>query len=309
MFFEVEQVGDFRAAPAVDALVVIADDAEVAMNLRERMDEFELRGVRVLILVHHDVAIFGAAGFEGVGMFAEQAQREQNQIVEVHGVAGVQRGFVALGDVLRERADVFVAEDRRAFATVLELAQHREHRAGVGLLALGGDAAQNLFDRAQLFGLVVDDEVAFVAKLLDVLPQDADAEGVEGGDGRAVGLGVRRKARGAGQKFRDAFLHLAGGFVGEGDGQNILRRDAARDHVRDAVGDDARLARARTSENEHRTIDGLGGLTLGRVERVQIHHARAESSEQANGRKWNGAQRQTICQQSLVRGVFSCAGE
>ena len=31
MFLHVEQVGDFRAAPAVDALVVIADDAQVPM--------------------------------------------------------------------------------------------------------------------------------------------------------------------------------------------------------------------------------------------------------------------------------------
>ena len=70
MLFHVEQVGDFRAAPAVNALVVIADHAEVAMLLRERVDELELRGVGVLIFVHHHVAIFRAAGFERVGMLA-----------------------------------------------------------------------------------------------------------------------------------------------------------------------------------------------------------------------------------------------
>ena len=108
-----EQVGDFRAAPAVNALVIVADHAEIPMLFRQRMNEFKLRGVRVLILVHHDVLIFRAAGFERVGMLAEQPQREQNQIVEVHGIAGVQRGFVTLGDVLRQRAD---ACDRRRFS-------------------------------------------------------------------------------------------------------------------------------------------------------------------------------------------------
>jgi hypothetical protein len=105
MLFEVEQVGDLRAAPAVDALVVVADDAEVAMHLRQRVDEFKLRAVRVLILVRHHVAILGAAGFQRVGMLAEQPEREQNQIVEVHGIAGVEGGFVTLGDVLREGAE------------------------------------------------------------------------------------------------------------------------------------------------------------------------------------------------------------
>ena len=112
MFFHVQQVGHFRAAPAVNALVVIADHAEIPVLLRQRMNQLELRGVGVLIFVHHDVLVFRAAGFERVGMLAEQAQREQNQIVEVHGVAGVQRGFVALGNVLRQRADTF---DRRRF--------------------------------------------------------------------------------------------------------------------------------------------------------------------------------------------------
>ena len=59
--------------------------------------------------------ILGAAGFQRVGMLAEQAEREQDQIVEIHRVAGVQGGFVALGHVLGQRADVRIAEDGRAF--------------------------------------------------------------------------------------------------------------------------------------------------------------------------------------------------
>ena len=37
MLFQIQQVGDFRAAPAVDALVVVADDAKIPVLLRERM--------------------------------------------------------------------------------------------------------------------------------------------------------------------------------------------------------------------------------------------------------------------------------
>ncbi len=225
-------------------------------SLRERVDEFELRGVRVLIFVHHDVTIFRAAGFERVGMLAEQPQREQNQIVEIHGVAGVQRGFVTLGECARASARTLsIAESRRVFAAVLELAQHRQHRAGIGLLALGGNVREDFFDRAELLRFVVDDEIAFVAQFLDVLAQNADAERMEGADGRAVRLCASESGfRRSGSSLRDALLHFARGLVGERDAEDVSRRNAALDHVRDAEGDDARLARARARQDQHRAV-------------------------------------------------------
>ena len=44
------------AAPLVDRLVGVADDAEVAVRRREPLDQQVLRPVGVLILVHHHVA-------------------------------------------------------------------------------------------------------------------------------------------------------------------------------------------------------------------------------------------------------------
>ena len=73
MFFQVANVRDLGAAPAVDALVVIADDAKISMLPRQRMDQLELGAVGVLVFVHHDVFIFGAAGFEGVRVFSIRA--------------------------------------------------------------------------------------------------------------------------------------------------------------------------------------------------------------------------------------------
>ena len=94
-----------------------------------------------------------------------------------------------MANVLGQRAHARVAEHGGAFAAVLEPAQQRQHRAGIGLFALGGNLRQDLFDRAELLRFVVDDEIALVAELLDVLAQDADAERVEGADGWA-GLGL-----------------------------------------------------------------------------------------------------------------------
>ena len=78
MLLQIEQIGDLGATPSVDALVVIADDAKIAMALGESVHQFELSRVGVLIFIHHHVSIFSAARFEGLCMLAEQPQRQQN---------------------------------------------------------------------------------------------------------------------------------------------------------------------------------------------------------------------------------------
>ena len=113
MLLHVEQIGDLRAAPAVDALVVVAHDAEVAVVGGQLADELELGGVGVLVFVHHHISILRAAGGQGVGMPGKKPQRQQDQVVEIHRVAGAQRGLVARADVLGQRGGVGVAEDRR----------------------------------------------------------------------------------------------------------------------------------------------------------------------------------------------------
>ena len=55
VLLEVEDVPDVGAAPAVDRLVVVADDADVAVLAAEQLDELVLRAVRVLVLVDEDV--------------------------------------------------------------------------------------------------------------------------------------------------------------------------------------------------------------------------------------------------------------
>src|SRR5437867_4071601 len=87
-------------------------------------------------------------------------------------------------------------------------------------------------------------------------PQDADRERVEGAEGGAR-VGGRVSSVGAGaldfgpwtldsfrDQFRHALLHFAGGFVGEGDAQDVSRRNSALDHLRDAISDHARFARS-----------------------------------------------------------------
>ena len=68
----------------------------------------------------------------------------------------------------------------------------------------------------------------------------------------------------------DALLHLIGGLVGEGHGQNPLwRNPAVLNHVGQAMGKGPRLARPGAGEDKHRPLDGTGRLALFGVEIVE----------------------------------------
>src|SRR4029453_16431879 len=61
--------------------------------------------------------------------------------------------------------------------------------------------------------------------------------------------------------------HFLSGLIGERHGQDLLRQDATRpDEVRDAVRNDPRFARPRTSQNQQRAIAVLHGFLVWRVE-------------------------------------------
>ena len=68
ILFEAKDVGDFRAAPRIDRLVVVADAAEVPARLREQLQPFVLALVGVLIFVDEEVAEAVAIAFEHVGV-------------------------------------------------------------------------------------------------------------------------------------------------------------------------------------------------------------------------------------------------
>jgi hypothetical protein len=185
VLFEVEQVADFRAAPAVNALVIVADDAKVPVLFSQRVDELELSRVGVLVLVRHDVAILIAAAFQGIRMFGEKPERKQNQIIEVHGVARMQRRLVSGSDVLGERPDACIGKGSCLFTAVFESAQQTQDRGGICLFAFCGNLRQDFFDDAQLFRFVVDDEIVLIPEFFDMPAEDADAERMKRADGRA----------------------------------------------------------------------------------------------------------------------------
>ena len=72
--------------------------------------------------------------------------------------------------------------------------------------------------------------------------------------GRTAAFAVAGRLGPAAEELPDALLHFARGLVGERHRQDVAGRHALFDQMRDADGDDARLARARARQDQDRAL-------------------------------------------------------
>ncbi len=127
------------------------------------------------------------------------------------------------------------------------------------------DLAHGALDELELVPVVVDDERGGEPQQLRyrLVPEDAAKNhrrrGVEGAHHQLVRLEA--------EELDEPLAHLARGLVGEGDGEDAPRRDAAHlDQVGHPAGDDARLAAARAGQHEERAIPMEDRFPLGLVQ-------------------------------------------
>jgi len=108
--------------------------------------------------------------------------------------------------------------------------------------------------------------------------QDASADGVEGAQ-RYVAANI------GAYESEDAVAHLAGGLVGEGDGQDAAGvNPLVGDEVGDAVGDDAGLAAAGPRQDKERPLADLHSLALSRIQpREYVHPPSRRHSSTGRG--------------------------
>ena len=81
--FEAQDVFHFRAAPAIDRLVVVADHADILVGARQQPQPQILRDIGVLIFVHQHVAEAVLVIVEDFAVAAQDRDRLQQQIAEI----------------------------------------------------------------------------------------------------------------------------------------------------------------------------------------------------------------------------------
>ena len=86
---EVENILDLRPAPAVDGLVVVAHDKEVAVHARKELHDVELHGVGVLKLVDVDIAELARKVLPRFLVGREQGARLGEKVVKVERVVAL----------------------------------------------------------------------------------------------------------------------------------------------------------------------------------------------------------------------------
>jgi len=134
------------------------------------------------------------------------------------------------------------------------------------------DMAHDFAQGPELLRFVINDEIILIAQTVDIEPQDAHAERVKGADSRFRGFLTLFTRRSFGDKLRDTLLHLPSRLVGEGDGQNLLRRHSAFfNEVRYPGSDDMCFARAGTGQNDERAFHVGDCFVLLWVEGGQVH--------------------------------------
>ncbi len=240
-FLEALDVAKVGAAPFVNGLVAVAHGEDVVVGGGEALDEGVLGGVGVLEFVNEDMLVFFLVGLQDVGTFVEEEDGVHHQVVEVHGVVGLEGELVLLVDAAGDFGDVGgggveVGGDEFVFGTADAVEQFGWRE----FFVVDVEFFEHLFDDLQLVGGVEDDEVALVVEEgVGFAAQDAGADGVEGAHGEAARIGI--------ELFFDAVVHFFGRFVGEGDGEDVPGCYVHFAHeVDDAVGEDTGFTTAGT---------------------------------------------------------------
>ena len=232
-----------------------------------------LRTVRVLVFVHHDEAELLRVLLPHALRLLEQVDGLQQEVVEIERVALLERLQVVLVDFRRLRVLLVPAARRRdrlgSFHPILRVADPRQCRARLDERIVDAQLLERLLDDRQLIGRVVDHEVARQTDGRRFAPEQPSAEGMKRRHPHPAAVGA--------EQMLDARAHLFRRFVCERDGEDFLRlRMAVADEMRDAAGDDARLARSGAGEDEKRPFDLQDRFALFRIERiedVQSHHS------------------------------------
>ena len=170
----------------------------------------------------------------------------------------------------------------RGEGAVLPAVDEAGEEAGGPALLVDVLGLDELAEEAELVVGVEDGEVRLEADELGVAAEDAHGERVEGAEpGHALDD--------AADEVADAGLHLAGGLVGEGDGEDLVRAGAAGvEEVGDAGGQRLGLAGAGAGEDEDRAVERLDGGALGRVEVVEVGRGPRRHGAGGEGRRLGG---------------------
>ena len=236
---------DLGAAPAVDGLVIIADDGDGIIVVGQQPQPGILDAVGILKLVHQNVPEATLIMATQAIVVAEQLQHPQQHFVEVHQAAALAGFFVAEVDLLHGlHEQIAIGVHVLGTQALILLAIDKPGGlTGRPALLVQPQFLDHPFDQPDLIIRIDDLEALGQARFLPVGAQQAMGNAVEGAHPHAVGGHV--------QQLLDAPAHFGSGLVGKGHRQNTERRGLlGGDLPGNTVHQHPGLARAGTSQHQ-----------------------------------------------------------
>ena len=229
LLLEGEDIFDGGTAEFINALVVIAHDAQITVAAGQKADQKILGVVGVLIFIHHDVAVAALVFLQHLRVFTEQPDGKQDDIIEIQGVGGLEHLLIAAvdlgGDLQGEVIPGRICHPLGGQHFILGSADIGKQRLGRKVFIADVKLRHGILDDPDGIIGIVDGEVTAVTQHLYFRPQDAGAGRMEGGGMDVLPAAAEHPGQSCAQ--------LPCGFIGEGDGQNIPRGG-------DIVGDEPR---------------------------------------------------------------------
>ena len=164
--FKVQNIRDVRAAEFVNALVIVADDADIALFPHELLHQKILQAVRVLILVDEHITELAAVVLAHLALLLQQRDRMEKNVVKVERVClgeslhiadiNPGNGFLAPVAAVFPAAGIIL----RRLHRVLRIRDGRKHLARRELLFINIQFFQDILDDALGIVRIVDRKIA-----------------------------------------------------------------------------------------------------------------------------------------------------
>ena len=290
---EGQDVAHVAAAPLVDRLVVVTDDADAGAEFVNRLDDGLLDRVDVLVLVDDDVAnpVDQALAQVGIALQLGHSLLQDSGVVQV---AAVVQQLLVRGEVANDRIAVEQVGCHRLVLS--QDAQRGDEVPGVDVALEGLAAERRALGQARALRVPVDEEG--LLNLVEHLVlherrhlglQHLEAEAMDRADvhlGQPCYLAHLLATAGV-----DPLLELGRGLVGEGERDDVLRcaapsagvgRSQESDH---SLCNDLSLAGAGAGDELEVAVDVvdgglLGGGVAGAVHR-SAHHRQPQEKRKA----------------------------
>ena len=214
-----ENVFNIGTPETVDALVIVSHHADVAVSSGQKAGQQILEMVGVLVFVDQHIAELALVVFPGRFVTLQQANRVQNDVIEVQCIGilqlfGVKFIYFTNTDstpvpvVLRLLRELF-----RSHHLILGRGHDRQDLPDGKCFLIQAQILQNRLDDALAVIGIVDGEIPGEAQLVNVPAQDTHTGRVEGGCPDIPGLLPQHPLQ--------TLLQLIGSLVGKGDGQHL----------------------------------------------------------------------------------------